>query len=218
MVLALNPRIDPYDLKAGSVITISPGSNFAMSQNTRPPAYPDPAAQFALLSEMREVWVQHVYWTRMLLISIAERLNDESDVTDRLLMNPADIAAIFANYYKADTVNTIEELLTEHLQIGAALITAMRDQTAEVEDLNNQWYINADKMAAAFSSINPYYRLEDIHKMLYNHLNLTAQEVALRLAGQYADDIDAFDAVEKEALEMADYFSQGIMRQFPQKF
>jgi len=79
-------------------------------------------------------------------------------------------------------------------------------------------YINADKMAAAFSSINPYYRLEDIHKMLYNHLNLTAQEVALRLAGQYADDIDAFDAVEKEALEMADYFSQGIMRQFPQKF
>ena len=218
MVLSLNPRIDPYDLKAGSVITISPGSNFAMSLNTRQPACPDSSLQFDLLSNMRKVWTRHVYWGRMLLISIAERLSDEQDVTDRILMNPADIAAIFSNYYKADTVNTIEELLTEHLQIGAALITAMRNETTEAADLKNQWYINADQMAQAFSNINPYYRLEEVHRMLYNHLNLVTQQVVMRLAGNYADDIDAFDAAESAMLEMADYFSHGIMRQFPQKF
>ena len=217
-LLALNPKIDPYDLKAGSVISVLPGISFTMPHMAGGHAYSDTSAQFDLLSAMRKAWVQHVYWSRMLLISIAARLSDEQDVSDRLLMNPTDIAAIFSNYYKADTVNMIEELLTEHLQIGARLIAAMRDETADEEELKNQWYINADKMADVFSGAGPFYTLEEVHKMLYNHLDLFIREASLRLAGNYADDIDAFDAIENAALEMADYFSRGLMRQFPQKF
>ena len=44
------------------------------------------------------------------------------------------------------------------------------------------------------------------------------EEVAARLARNYPADIKAFDQVEQEALSMADYFSSGIMRQFPQRF
>ena len=135
-----------------------------------------------LLEEMNMLWEQHVYWTRMLLISIAERLKDQDEVAKRLLQNPYDIAAIYADYYAPDVAKTIAKLLTEHLQIGANLITALRDgKTAEAEQLKRQWYMNADKMAEAFSSINPYYQYDDLRRMLYRHLELTTQEVAARL-------------------------------------
>ena len=54
--------------------------------------------------------------------------------------------------------------------------------------------------------------------MLYTHLKLTSQEVAASLAGHYPTDIDAFNKVEREAIEMADYFTAGLIGQFPEKF
>jgi len=216
-LLSQNPNVDPYNLQIGSALLICPGENFV--HNPNPPAIPDISMQCALIGKMRKAWEQHVYWTRMLLISIAHRLADQPAVTARLLQNPKDIADIFAAYYNADVAKTIESLLTEHFQIGAALITALRDRkTAEADKLKTQWYQNADKMAEAFSGINPYFNYSELRKMLYRHLDLTTQEVAMRLAGNFAADIKAFDEVEREALSMADYFSMGIMRQFPQKF
>lgn len=211
-ILALNPGIDPNNLMVGSSVVISPGS-------ANLPGKPNQSQQIILQNDMREAWIQHVYWTRMLLISIAERLKDQQAVAARLLQNPADIANIFGRYYTPEAASMIRQLLTEHLQIGAALITALRDGNhASADVLTRQWYANADRMATAFSSINPYFNREQVLMMLYRHLALTTSEVTKRLAGNYAADILAFNEVEKEALMMADYFSRGIMNQFPQSF
>ena len=219
-ILAGNPDIDPYNLQIGATILICPGENFTVQpENVNRPACPNPAMQFSIMGNMRKVWGQHVYWTRMLLLSIAERLKDQNTVSARVLQNPKDIADLFADFYNADTAKAIEQLLTEHLQIGAALITALRDgQSAQAEALKRQWYANADKMADFFSNINPYYNREEIHTMLRTHLDLINQEVAMRLAGNYPADIKAFDQAEQEVLSMADYFSSGIMNQFPHRF
>ena len=177
------------------------------------------AKQINLIDTMRLRWSQHVYWTRMLLLSIAERLYDLDATTARLMQNPKDIADIFAVYYGPQTAKAIADLLTEHLQIGAELITALRDeQTAKANALDHAWYINADKMAHAFADINPYYEYRMMRDMLYRHLDLTKQEVAMRLKKDYPADIKAFDAVEAEAMMMADLFTSGIMWQFPQMF
>ena len=194
--------------------------NFVIPEFTPvPPVCPDRVLEFVLIGNMRQAWEQHVYWMRMLLISIAERLKDLEEVSARLLRNPTDIANIFGIFYTEEQAGIIEDLLSEHLQIGAALITALRDEnTAEAENLKTQWYLNADQMADMFSSINPFFDLEEVRRMLYNHLDLTTEEVMMRLAGNYAADIDAFDRVEQEAIMMADYFSTGIIQQFPGRF
>jgi len=170
---------------------------------------------YNLFSRMRLAWLQHVYWTRLLLVSIAERLKDQDATTARLLQNPYDIAEIFGQFYGRDAAAKIAQLLTEHLKIGADLITALRDKkTAESNALNAAWYKNADKMAEAFAGINPYYNKDELRRMLYHHLQLTTQEVAMRLTGNYTADIAAFGKVEQEALEMADYFTMGLERAF----
>lgn len=218
MILSMNPNIDPYNLQVGSTIAIRPGRNYNNSNNGSRPSI-NCAKHIKLTNDMRLVWEQHIYWTRMLLISIAERLKDQTDVANHLLQNPENIANVFSSYYTTDATELIAELLTEHLEIGAELITALRDgETAKAQTLDRQWYQNADKMADAFSSLNPYYNREELRTMLYTHLDLTKQEVAMRLAGNYKEDIKAFDKIEQEVLLMADYFTEGIIKQFPNKF
>ncbi|MCL2633917.1 MAG: acetylglutamate kinase [Oscillospiraceae bacterium] len=161
---------------------------------------------------MRLVWLQHVYWTRLLLISIAEKLDDQSDTAARLLQNPKDIACIFKKYFPHDCACEVERLLTEHLNIGAELITALRDGSKNADELDKSWYINAEKMAKALHCMNPCYEFCEWKKMLFTHLDLTKTEVAARLAKKYKKDIEAFAAVEKEAISMADMLTCGIVK------
>ena len=184
-----------------------------------PSMQPPTPMQASLFSNMREAWTRHAYWTRMLLISIAERLGDQSAVTARLLQSPKDIANLFAAYYGAEATDAMERLLTEHLKTGANLITALRDgQSALASAFKEQWYANAGRIAETLSGVNPFYRRDATRDMFCRYLDLTAQEVSARLVGNFAADIQAFDQVERDAMAMADDFTGGIMRQFPQRF
>ncbi|HEY6757059.1 MAG TPA: hypothetical protein VI037_06680 [Nitrososphaera sp.] len=53
--------------------------------------------------------------------------------------------------------------------------------------------------------------------MLNEHLSLTKTEAVARLTGDYATDLTTFDALYKHAISMADEFSSGIVKQFPEQ-
>lgn len=169
-----------------------------------------------LLEKMNLVWEQHIMWTRMLLISIAENLKDLAATQARLLQNPKDIADIFRIFYCDSVANTIQNLLTEHLVIGKDLIVALKNNNqTQAAILNKKWYKNADDIANALSSINPFYHKNEIQKMFYEHLQLTTDEVNFRLKGDYPADIKAFDMIQKEILNMSHFLVNGIVKQFP---
>ena len=50
--------------------------------------------------------------------------------------------------------------------------------------------------------------------MLRQHLDLTAKEVTAHLKEDFKGGIDAFGEVENAAMDMADYFTDGLIRQF----
>ena len=136
-----------------------------------------------------------------------------------MLENPRTIANVFRKYYGNNIANKIEELIREHLVIGGDLIVALKNGNEKLaQELNTKWYKNADDMAEAFSSINPYYPKEEVRQMLYDHLRLTTNEVSARLQKKYIEDIRAYDMVQKEVLKMAESFVNGIVKQFPDSF
>ena len=121
--------------------------------------------------------------------------------------------------FDLSVANRIENLLTEHLSIGKDLIVALKNNSQRLaNELNDKWYKNANEMANFFSSINPYYSREKLCDMLYDHLELTSDEVDARLKKDYKADINAFDKVQQEVLNMSQYFVDGIVRQFPNLF
>lgn len=121
--------------------------------------------------------------------------------------------------FDLSVANRIENLLTEHLSIGKDLIVPLKNNNQRLaNELNDKWYKNADEMANFFSSINHYYSREKLRDMLYDHLELISDEVDARLKKDYRADINAFDKVQQEVLNMSQYFVDGIVRQFPNMF
>ena len=211
-IMDTNLALNPYSLRVGQQIYIYPRNNFSND-------YWVSVNQVNLLEQMNLAWLEHVFWTRLFLISVAEDLKDLEPTKARLLENPKDIADIFRKYYGSSIANTIQRLLTEHLEIGGDLIVALKNNNnALAKELNTKWYKNADEMAEAFSSINPFYHKEAVRNMLYEHLRLTTNEVNARLKKDYAADIKAYGLVQNEALEMAKLFVDGIVKQFPRFF
>lgn len=170
---------------------------------------------FDLSNVMRMLWEQHVFWTRLLIVSILERLDDLNATQTRLLMNPKDFGSVYGMFYNEDVQKAVTDLLTQHLEIGAQLIVAYRDNNqASIQRLNEQWYENADHIASTFASFNPCYNETELRDMFYMHLDLTKKEVSLRLMKKFDEDVKNFDEIEQLALEMADYFTDGIICQF----
>ena len=168
-----------------------------------------------IINKIRKLWSQHVYWTRFFIISTAEELQDLKYVTDRLLENPGDFAKVLRMFYGDKKANEFKKLLTEHLQIAGELVNADKDKnTVKADGLRKKWYANADDIAEFLSVINPYWSRQKWHDMMYSHLNMTEKEAGFRLQKEYPKDIEMFESIEKEALEMGDYMASGIMRQF----
>jgi hypothetical protein len=164
---------------------------------------------------MRLLWEQHVYWTRMAIISIAMDLPDVDPTTKRLIRNPADFEAAFKPFYGGDIAHQFASLVTEHLVLAAELVKAAKaGNNQAAAELEKKWYANADQIVNFLNQINPYWTIEHMRTMWYTHLALTKSEAVARLAKDYAKDIAVFDQIEQEALMMADDFALGLIRQF----
>lgn len=181
--------------------------------------YPNHSNFLSLNNLMRMLWEQHSAWTRMTIISIAEDLADVDLVTERLLRNPDDLAAAFRPFYGRQVAERIDELITEHLVLAAELVKAAKAGNNEAAaDVEKRWYANADEIAAFFASINPYWSETAMRAMWRKHLDQVKAQAVARLNGNYAEDIAIYDEGEQLLLDMADEFTEGIVRQFPRYF
>lgn len=163
----------------------------------------------------RLLWEQHVYWTRMTIISIAADSPDLVPTSKRLLRNASDFAQVFCKFYGNRAASKFKELLTDHLVIAAEIVTAAKEgNTKGATGAERRWYKNGDEIICFLNHINSYWPCEYMREMWFEHLALTKSEAVARLNHDYTKDIAIFDQVEKQALMMADDFSTGIINQF----
>ena len=165
-----------------------------------------------LNEDMRLAWLNHVYWTRMYLMSAVADNADQQAVEERLLETADEITDVFARYLPIATTRQLRNLLTEHIEIGGQIIQALKAKNmTDYDALVQEWYRNANQMAALFANYNPYFESRETRNMLLNHLDLTREEIEHQVNGEYEQSIDVFRDVEQQALAMADYFARGLL-------
>ena len=169
---------------------------------------------------MRRLWLEHVQWTRLAIVSFAAGAPNLDSTMARLLRNQTDIGNAIKPFYGAAAGGKLTALLREHILIAVDVLKAAKSgDGAELAKAQRRWNGNADRLAAFLAAANPKsWPLRPVQAMLRAHLALTTQEAVAHLQGRWAADVRAADAVERAMLHMADALSAGIVKQFPQRF
>lgn len=172
-----------------------------------------------LINDINILWFEHILWTKLTIMSIANGSPDVQLVSERLLKNADDFGKAFLPLYGPTVSEQFRKLLREHLLIAADMVNALkRKDNSAVNLIEKKLFKNADDIADFLSRINPYWEKEDIRKMMYEHLNLLKSEAVATLSNKYEEAISLFEKIEKQIFMMSDVFIEGILRQFPNKF
>jgi hypothetical protein len=172
-----------------------------------------------LKTNMRQLWEEHVTWTRNVILCLVDDLPGTDQAVKRLLQNQVDIGNAIKPYYGEDAGKKLTELLTPHITISAEVVKAAKaGNTVDLDEANKKWYANADAISEFLSKANPHWELTDLKVMMHDHLKLTTDEATQRINKDYVADVVAFDKVHLEILKMSDMLSDGIVKQFPAKF
>lgn len=172
-----------------------------------------------LRTAMRKLWEDHVTWTRNVILNIMDGLPGTDQAVARLLQNQDDIGNAIKSYYGDDAGNKLSELLRVHITTAADLLKAAKtDNNAAFDVANKKWTDNANEISEFLSKANPNWKLDDMKMMMHDHLKLTTDEAVARKKKDYDADIKAYDQVHDEILKMSDMLTDGIVKQFPEKF
>lgn len=178
------------------------------------------AKAFALRTDMRKLWEDHVTWTRLAIISLESGTPDTDATVGRLLQNQTDIGDAVKPFYGEAAGNELTAQLREHILIAADVIAAAKaGNQVELADAKARWQQNADGIATLLNSVNPrYWKLPVLKAEMSMHLALTTEEAVARLQGDWAADVAAYDKVHDHILHMSDLLTNGLIEQFPERF
>jgi hypothetical protein len=194
---------------------VDPNSTHAQTQEHRVSQ-----SQVKFENEFRSLWMDHVLWTSNYITSATTAgSEDQKQVLARLLKNQEDIGNAVKPIYGEKAGNKLTDLLKEHIVIAGKIVDAAKTgKKALVNQLNKEWYRNADDIAAFLSQANPYLKNEDLKKLLYMHLKLVTNDLSASLEKDWEARIVAIDEGVSHIILMADTISAGVVKQFPKKF
>jgi len=172
-----------------------------------------------LQRDMRKLWTDHVVWTRDYIIAATTSQPDAPAALNRLLKNQDDIGSAVGKYYGDAAGRQLTTLLKDHIAIAGDIVKAAMagDKTGQ-KAADDRWHQNATQIADFLSKANPNWPRATLVDMMNTHLATTSTELVARLNKDWAGDVKAFDAVYDHILHMSDALSDGILKQFPEKF
>jgi hypothetical protein len=168
---------------------------------------------------MRQLWDDHMVYTRNFIISSLAGLEDSGKIAERLLKNQDDIGNAIKPIYGEAAGSKLTALLRDHILIAADIVAAAKAGDNDgVAKGQVRWRGNADEIAVFLSGANPNWKLDDMKNMLYKHLATTTNEVVSRLRKDWPSDIGAYDEGHAHMMMFADMLTDGIVKQFPDRF
>jgi hypothetical protein len=199
------------------LLTIQAGTNSAHA-TTQKQSITQSEVKFH--NEFRRLWFDHVLWTSNYITSATTAgAEDQKQVLARLLRNQEDIGNAIKPIYGEDAGKKLTDLLKEHIVIAGEIVDAAKAGKGDmVKQLDKEWHRNADDIAEFLSGANPNLKIEDLKKLLYMHLELVTNDLSASLVKDWDARITAIDEGVTHIIIMSDAISEGIVKQFPEKF
>jgi len=169
---------------------------------------------------MRVLWQDHGTWTRLAIVSFADGSPDLQVTQDRLLANQTEIGNAVKPYYGGDAGNKLTALLQQHIQAAVGVLKAAKTgNQAQVDQAKAAFYANGNQIADFLHGANPgNWPLDAVQNMMKTHLDQVVEMGSDELTHHYAEIVGVWNGYRDHILAMADTLSDGIVKQFPNRF
>lgn len=142
-----------------------------------------------------------------------------ADQTD-LIQNGKDIAAAVGSVYGEEAGATFEQVWTIHLTefVNYAVAGSKSDEAGKTQALANIDAQYTKPLAAYLAKANPNLPEDALYSGLNEHVQMTARMIDAQAAGDYTAATNERDMAVKHLEGLMTTLSNGIVKQFPDKF
>ncbi len=187
-------------------------------------AMPNPAKVAELKMALRDLYVNHVFWVRSLVIST--RLGEKtaiSEADEYGLNNAKAIGQSIAPFYGQAAGEKFATLFVGHYTavkgyMRAAFANNFKGnetlRKAAVDALTR----NGNEIAVFVSSANPNLPKASVYALLAGHVGDHVAAINATAKKDWSGEADAWDPMIKHVYMLTDALADGIAKQFPDKF
>jgi hypothetical protein len=185
---------------------------------------PNPAKVDELRMALRDLYVNHVFWIRSLVI--ATRLGEKKAVSEADEYGGKNAKAIgqsIAPYYGNAAGDKFATLFVGHYSavkgyMSAAFASNFKGNAALKKAAVDRLTKNANDIAAFVSSANPNLPKGTVYGLLVAHAGQHMAAIDATAKKDWAGEADVWDPMVKHIYMLSDTLADGIAKQFPDKF
>jgi hypothetical protein len=175
-------------------------------------------SEVQLKRAMRAQWESRATLLRGYVICSINDSRDLLEAKNKLLKNASDLGASIQPYYGYFAGGILTGFLkNDVLLTEKVILVAKTGDKNKLDQATKKWYSNAS-LLAGFFAIPHNQTIEELKGMLYKHLDLTMGEIEAILNKQGTNDLDYYEKDRTHMLMFSDVLTDGIVRQFPDKF
>lgn len=166
----------------------------------------------AALLQMRQLWEDHVVYTRLAVEETITESPLAGATVQRLLRNQRDLGDNFALFYSTANGDRYADILTRHIQAAVAVLTALITGVG-LEAAQQLALANAREFAQFWVCVNPFADEEVIFHHMAEHLATLEANMRAIIASDPEATVVTFDVYSLATREMVDYFVKVIREQ-----
>ncbi len=173
----------------------------------------------ALRLALRSLWSDEGAYLRDYLVSVLSLTGDMTTIEENWLVHEHKIADALRPYYGDAAAENFKGILAERVMIAKRAREAHRQGNGSgVAQAFTDWAANARALATFLGGINEYINTEELSALLTRYVSHGQEMIVARAAGNWAADREAYDAMRRAALKIADTLSDAVVHGFSQRF
>ena len=210
-ITLMNPGVNPYNLQIGTKLKI------CMGEESYRPEQPQ-MSERQLWEDMREVLSSQGMLEKMFIDSSNFSTENRDAVMQRLAQNPQDFTDILKMYYSDADSNAMKMMQTQWIaQLEEMTEAAKQIDHERMMVLSEQMRENAQGMAEVLAESNPELDEEYLEQLLVKLANSAYEDVNLMMEQKYPQALMVHEDAGRTRMELADYLTDGIIKNFYDK-
>jgi hypothetical protein len=203
---------------------ISVFSTWTMPAAQSQSATPNPAKVAELKMALRDLYFNHIFWVRDLVIStrFGEKAA-ESEADEYGLKNAKAIGLSIAPFYGQAAGEKFATLFVGHYSgvkayMNAAFANNFKGSAAAKKAAVDRLTKNATDIAVFVSAANPNLPKATVYGLLVTHAQQHIVSIDATAKKDWSGEADMWDPMVKQIYTISDALADGIAKQFPDKF